>query len=186
MGKIRKTDSKEKIEKAFIRLLADKSFDQISISSIAKAAGINRGTFYLNYINKDDLLNTLLDRLFTEMRVILLADVSPKDTYFSDEAIRKIAIYLKANYSFVYALLTTNLNISINKRFMALLQYSFKSKNASHTAGVPAAYAREAVFSSIIAIFSLWIRRGTKESIPEIITIVRKYSELSPQQILSN
>ena len=52
MGKIRKTDSKNKIENAFIKLLTTKDYDQISISNLTKTANVNRGTFYLNYLNK--------------------------------------------------------------------------------------------------------------------------------------
>ena len=59
MGKIRQTDSKRKIERAFVRLLATKKYSQISISSLAKAAQVNRGTFYLNYLDKDDLLQSV-------------------------------------------------------------------------------------------------------------------------------
>jgi Transcriptional regulator len=51
--------------KAFIELLNEKNYDSITVSDIAKKAGLNRTTFYLFYSNKAelarDICNTFLD-----------------------------------------------------------------------------------------------------------------------------
>ncbi|MBF6633531.1 MAG: TetR/AcrR family transcriptional regulator, partial [Planococcus sp. (in: Bacteria)] len=49
--------TKEKIQKSFLQLLQEKNFIKVSVQDIAKASGINRGTFYLHYLDKYDLLD---------------------------------------------------------------------------------------------------------------------------------
>lgn len=49
--------TKEKIQSVFLQLLKDRHFNKISVQDIAKAAGVNRGTFYLHYLDKYDLLD---------------------------------------------------------------------------------------------------------------------------------
>jgi AcrR family transcriptional regulator len=51
--------TRQKIRMAFLALYARKPLDQISIKELAYAAGINRGTFYLHYLDLDDLVNTI-------------------------------------------------------------------------------------------------------------------------------
>lgn len=75
---------------------------------------------------------------------------------------------------------------SVNQQFMQILKQSFAAKHANLTSpAIPAPYAIEVIFSSTISIFSLWIKREMRESIPELLEIVRKYSELSPKEIIT-
>ena len=59
MGAIRKTASKAKLKAAFIELLATKGFEKMTVSDLTKTAKINRGTFYLNYVDKYELWSEL-------------------------------------------------------------------------------------------------------------------------------
>lgn len=53
--------TKEAINKAFIQLLSEKSFDSITINDIAKSANINRGTVYLHFNDKYDLMDKVTE-----------------------------------------------------------------------------------------------------------------------------
>ena len=56
------------IRDAFMHLIVEHEFDQITIQDIADKAMINRSTFYRHYIDKYDLIDRLLDDLFGEFR----------------------------------------------------------------------------------------------------------------------
>lgn len=52
----RKRKTQNAITAVFYQLLMKKSYEEISVSQICQEADINRGTFYLHFIDKDDLL----------------------------------------------------------------------------------------------------------------------------------
>jgi AcrR family transcriptional regulator len=48
--------TKRLLENALVKLMIEKGFDKISIKDLTEEADINRGTFYLHYKDKYDLL----------------------------------------------------------------------------------------------------------------------------------
>ena len=58
---IRTTRTKNKIKNAFLTILKTHSYEQITVSDIAKEANINRVTFYTHYIDKACLLADLTE-----------------------------------------------------------------------------------------------------------------------------
>lgn len=59
--------TKELIQKSFKQMLEKKTFDSITVGDIAKTAKINRGTFYLHFIDKFDLLDKIEWQLFENL-----------------------------------------------------------------------------------------------------------------------
>ena len=57
----------EKLEKAFLELLQNRELDEIHVSDLCKLAGLNRTTFYANYIDIYDLADSIRDRLEKEI-----------------------------------------------------------------------------------------------------------------------
>ena len=63
--KIRKT--KQLIQKSFMLILEKKPFEAITVGDITNQAQINRGTFYLHYKDKFDLLDNIERQLFEDL-----------------------------------------------------------------------------------------------------------------------
>lgn len=60
--------TQESLKKAVIELMAEKNFDDITIQDIADRTNVNRGTIYLHYQNKYDLLDKLIEAHISESR----------------------------------------------------------------------------------------------------------------------
>lgn len=60
--------SQEAIKKAIIELMAEKSFDDITIQDITERADLSRKTFYLRYVDKYELLDKLIEEHINELR----------------------------------------------------------------------------------------------------------------------
>lgn len=58
--------SKEWILQALIILMRKKTFERITIKEISEKAGIDRKTFYRNFVSKYDVLQLYLDRAYEE------------------------------------------------------------------------------------------------------------------------
>ncbi|MCG8570132.1 MAG: TetR/AcrR family transcriptional regulator [Spirochaetes bacterium] len=71
---------KLKIRKTALELFKTISYSKTSVSNIAKAAGIGKGTVYLYYKSKEDIISAIIQERFEEIRA--------QDTkYFFDEDI---------------------------------------------------------------------------------------------------
>ena len=70
------------LKEAFLRLLAEKPFDQITVSDVTREADLNRGTFYAHYDNIEGLLRATMEDI-TE-RVSLLMDQSLRADFLDD------------------------------------------------------------------------------------------------------
>ena len=53
-----------------MELLTEKDFSEITVSEISKKAGINRSTFYANFIDIDDLSRNIKEKLLEDFRKI--------------------------------------------------------------------------------------------------------------------
>jgi len=74
---LRITKTKHQIISAFMELLEEQHFDNISVSQITSRAMISRSTFYDHYEDKFDLLDSLFDRVSQEFLRIT-------ENYFAD------------------------------------------------------------------------------------------------------
>lgn len=85
MTRTRHTATEERIREALCELLPQRSIEGITVSDIARAAGINRGTFYMHYTDKFDLVGQQVDRIMADLAVIVL------DGALEDEARDEVA-----------------------------------------------------------------------------------------------
>ncbi len=73
----RAAKTNRRIHAAFFSLLTRKEFDKITVSDVAREAGINRKTFYAYYNDMDELLAGIEDVLIDKYRPLLMSiDVS--------------------------------------------------------------------------------------------------------------
>ncbi|AKL84527.1 TetR/AcrR family transcriptional regulator [Bacillus atrophaeus] len=97
--------SKKAIEEALISLIAENDFEDITINSIAERADVNRGTIYLHYKDKYDLLEQCIEREIQELLIYCLPKGS--GSYPSKTTLLQIFKYLE-EHSFIYHTLLTN------------------------------------------------------------------------------
>ncbi len=67
----RRQETVRKIESVFLDFLKEQELSQIKVSDICKAAEINRGTFYANFVDIYDLADKLHERLKSEVNLLL-------------------------------------------------------------------------------------------------------------------
>lgn len=62
--------TQEALKKAIIELMSEKNFDNITIQDLSDRANVSRGTIYLHYYDKFDLLNSLIEEHIDVLRVL--------------------------------------------------------------------------------------------------------------------
>ena len=190
----RNTETKSLIKDAFTVLMKEKGFQTLTVSDITRKAGINRGTFYLHYVDKYDLLEKLEEDLLEDLTEILLKKY---DNHFDNpkeiipyQAILSALYYVKDDFDFIQVLVSENGDMSFVNRFKDLLQQSMKENilktgilNYSQK-GLPEDYANEILLSSTASVIMLWIRKGGIETPEEIAHIVNQSKDISPYELL--
>ncbi|MCI8514300.1 MAG: TetR/AcrR family transcriptional regulator [Lachnospiraceae bacterium] len=118
MEDLRKKKSREMLKKAFLTLLEEKPYDQITITDVAKQSQLNRKTFYSNYEEMDDLLKDCLNDFLIEMlKPFFLVNPtlpSPKTSadipYGFLECVRDYTYFILANQDFLRLILKRRLD----------------------------------------------------------------------------
>jgi AcrR family transcriptional regulator len=62
---------KERIQKAFLKLLMDEPLQALTIKRLTQEAQIHRSTFYVYYINKEMLYEEMMDDLLFELNLLI-------------------------------------------------------------------------------------------------------------------
>ncbi len=75
-----KSDKRERILRAAVKVFARKGFYASRVSEIAKAAGVADGTIYLYFKSKDELLTSLFEDRITRLLDILRREVAKMPT----------------------------------------------------------------------------------------------------------
>lgn len=186
--------TKKAVKHAFSELIEEKGLDSLTVSDIARSAGINRGTFYLHYVDKDDLkkqleseaLDAIRDRLFNS------EESNPNDPV---DVIPYVAIlsaleYVGEDFEFIKAIIGPRGDHAFLGRFRDNLGEMIEKQIAKSTTlrlemkGFPREYAMQVMMAGIVAIFELWLSRDGKESPEQIATMIHESRRLAPYEFL--
>ncbi|MDV7765845.1 TetR/AcrR family transcriptional regulator [Peribacillus sp. CSMR9] len=74
--------TKKQIQHHFIALVEAEGFSHVSVKKIAERANINRGTFYLHYTDKYELMDHLQQELLNELQTRITA-ILPKEAFLA-------------------------------------------------------------------------------------------------------
>jgi len=165
------TRTQKDLRNGLLHMLKIKNYHDITISEICKFAGYNRGTFYNNFNNKDNLLEFLIDSRLNEMVLHLNKSYFPYETYSSTLLIFKT---LFDNGDFFQSLLNNNTIIDFRyKTYEALLNGHYKKvsdipQNLEKYESIEEFYYSY-VGSAMMGITMYWIKDGMKKS-PEYLT----------------
>ena len=95
----RRQETVNKIENVFLEFLKEQELSQIKVTAICEKVGINRGTFYANFMDVYDLADKMHERLNKEVNALFEQDIKWQytDTYFL-----KLFEHIKDNQTLYY------------------------------------------------------------------------------------
>ncbi|MBQ2661984.1 MAG: TetR/AcrR family transcriptional regulator C-terminal domain-containing protein [Clostridia bacterium] len=160
----RRRDSQDKIEKAFIKLLQSHDIKNISVSDIIKATGLNRSTFYANYLDIFDLADKTREKLEKEFSN-LFADYD----YFNERSgALKMFTHIKENQLFY----KTYFKLCYDDKHLISKYDAKRAEKENVTANIK--YHVEFFRNGLNAIIKLWLTDGCKESPEEMAEVLKQ------------
>jgi AcrR family transcriptional regulator len=177
--KNRKT--KQLIQQSFIKILECKPFESITIGDITKTAQINRGTFYLHFQDKFDLLDRIEQQLFADIG----NHIDELQSHYSATHVYKEEQEHLANTLFsVIELHSPILKIFLSDHGRAGFHIRFRDafsekvrfnleKNESFNAmlKVPMDYFLSFITSAFLGLIEQWVQNGLDKTPQEMTTL---------------
>ena len=151
----RRKESQNKIQTALIQLLQENDLEQITVTSICKAAKVNRSTFYANYLDLYDLADSVQKRL--EEDVVGLY----RDDYL------KLFRHIKENQLFY----KTYFKLGMDGRFQ-ITQYDVHLASAYYQ-NQNIEYHMEFFRGGLNAIIKKWLQNDCRESPEEMFAVLQ-------------
>ena len=160
----RRKESKEKIEKAFVEMLQTKEIKDITVSDIIKNTGLNRSTFYANYIDIFDLADKTRERLESEFSN-LFADYD----YFNERyGALKMFTHIKENQIFY----NTYFKLCYDDKHLISICDPKRAEQENVAENLK--YHIEFFRNGLNAIIKLWLSGGCKESPEEMAAVLKQ------------
>jgi len=151
--------SQEAIKKALIDLMSEKSFDEITIQDISDRANVSRGTIYLHYVDKFDLLDKLIEEHIDEMGDIC---ESTSNLEYKDANLPWFE-YLDTHYLFFSTMLASKGAPSFRRQFHEFLIEEFKEEvntSKEKNQGLNEDVLLQFIVTSYVGIVEWWITNG--------------------------
>jgi AcrR family transcriptional regulator len=163
--RIQKT--RQAVMNTFVDLLTEKGFDKITINDIADRANINRGTVYLHYVDKFDLLDKCIE---TYVEPLLQHCANTADANTNTIALQSIFEYLEKNFT-IYKLLLNNEGAGFfrNRLYTIIAQaltevIALKPENNAFSNGVTIHF----LTSGFIGVLEWWVNNSMPCNVQEI------------------
>ena len=192
--------TKKLIKTALSELIQEKGFDHVTITDLTQRANINRGTFYLHYQDKYDLLekfeNEVLDDINTNAENFIksIKDIDFLGEDFSNEIkpfINKIFTYIKENYIIMKVILGPKSDMRFQNKIKKALNILLTEKGwdnyfDSQNTFVSKNYFISYLVSAHIGVIRQWIDSGMNESAENMAEMISKMFFLGPFNSIKN
>ncbi|WP_273751927.1 TetR/AcrR family transcriptional regulator [Leuconostoc mesenteroides] len=195
--------TQQRIMDAFVKLVSEKGFNNLTVSNITRTAKLSRGTFYIYYLDKYDVLEKIETYLLTNMEKLMQINIDKTISWLDDVDNNKLSAELDTYSpyrSFIQSFdfldknrftLKTLLSKNGDSQFVYKLRHLIDEQIDSHyknifKAGnevIPSDYTHDLLISSLISIIGHWLQKDGPESPAEIAEILIRSRILAAYQV---
>ena len=171
------------IRTALVALIEEQGFEAVSVSDIASRANINRGTFYLHYQDKFELLEKTVDGVIADLEQIFwrAKSLSFADFIRTDQPVPitvEIFEYIKANEALMRVVFGLAEGVAFQTKLRAMVENTIK---LGFLAGlqiehfrVPREYLLSYLLHAHLGVAQTWLNTGCKEPPREMARILSR------------
>jgi len=168
----------QKIIEAFMALYATKPIDKISIKSITDGAGLNRGTFYLHYLDIYDLLDHIEESCHKFIKIIARESLKALFKHHPlEDGLPSIDFY-KKRLDYLQLLLChkgkSSLEQVMKDEIKKVISYHYRVKATKSPDKYD--YAIEFIASAQVSTIILWIKNDMSIPLGEMSQLVQEWS----------
>lgn len=170
-GDLRKTRSRQYLVAALIHLMDQKTIDEITVQNLVEEAQVARSTFYSQFEDKQDFLDTITDEIFTQLRKETKPDSYARESGLSSKSNCKYYVkhfqYIAGHAEFFRVMLGRNGLPSFRQKMEESARITYTeilNQFSDEDLSLPKAYLIQYIISAHIGITSKWLEDGMKYS----------------------
>lgn len=184
--RVRKT--RAKIKRALIETINEKGFGNLTVSDITEKAGINRGTFYIHYKGKQDLLEQLEEAIYSDI-VQLFHDngtISSATSYedLNRQFFQKFLAYIYGDRDFILAMVLGNGDPMFYHKIKQILTRELLKRmeylGIKMSDEIPHEYIEEYAIGSMLNLSIYWLEKDNPEPPNEFAKIMMRARTKAP------
>ena len=172
----RQRKTRRAIFEAFIQLLSEKSYDQITVGQIIARADVGRATFYAHFETKEFLLKDLCRELFAHVFEAHTGDNNAHSHIFdcdnTDTVFLHLFRHLQKNDNHILDLLSCRSNELFLDYFKKELRRLVRSQtgvfDTDRAKELPESFWVDHICATFVATLMWWVENGTQQT-PEQI-----------------
>ncbi|WP_051505131.1 TetR/AcrR family transcriptional regulator [Paenibacillus durus] len=171
--------TKQSITKSFLELFSEKNIEEITINDIAERANVNRGTIYLHYIDKYDLLDKCIEERINELiSLCKRREVDEVNQELLHEP-KPFFDYLQDHFPFFSSMFSNQRVFVFRDRLQHFISVSLMDKmnKLGNKSDVESELNAQFMASAFIGIVEWWIRHQMPHSTDFMADQVRKLFE---------
>lgn len=171
---LRVIKTKQLIKSCFMELMQEKCFSKITVTELTKKAKINRNTFYLHYLDLEDLMDNIISDEFKDNDFVIKSIIRNRlMSQHNKENISELILYDLFDYflekfkSFKVLMTDPDLSIYLNK-----LKYKIKDIVKNDNLSSDQSFIFDFIFEGLFGVVVEWIKTeyATKEQISKELT----------------
>ena len=186
------------IRDALTELMDEKGFEGVTVRDLTEKANINRGTFYLHYRDKYDLMEQSEGELLTEIEAMVkefnkitnpqkaLTLIHQQEPY---PFLLKLLEYIRENADFLKVILGSKGDPAFQVKLKELVQVHLLEKVTNHLTSsemfVPLGYLSAFITSAYLGVIQQWLEDGMEQSPKEIGLILMRMMVMGPVHFLT-
>lgn len=176
--------TKKAVREAFLKLLAEKKYENITVRDIAKEAFINRNTFYIHYIDKADLLEKLSDKCLDDLKKCLEEKNIPElDDDLVYNIIKDVFDTIAINADF-YRIMMVESDSAFFTQKLTITLKNIVSPYISNVTGLEKEFFIEYLISGFIGIVRMYLEGNIQVSNEELSNFLFKFLHQNPCSLL--
>lgn len=166
----RVTASAERIVNGLLKCLERKSFNEISVSDIAREAGVSRATFYRLFDTPTDILeyscNNFADNIVRKYKASNFINQTDASKFILEQWM--------VHADVIEALMKCG-RAGLLMRAMENHMREIPPKDAGKFTPEELDYVKAVVFSQMSAMLMIWVKHGKKEPVEMLLRLYRKF-----------
>lgn len=170
-GDRRKRRSRQYLVEALIHLMDRKTIDEITVQDLVEEAQVARSTFYTQFEDKQDFLDTIVEEMFFELRKETKPDSYARESGLNSKNSSKYYVkhfdYISKNAEFFRVMLGSNGLSSFRQKMEESARITYTeilSRFSDDDLSFPKEYLIQYIISAHIGITSKWLEGGMKYS----------------------